>query len=142
MSESIVIQVIIAASSIIVAFISLIATYINRKDVRAVKTEVKNNHGTNLRADLDKANLNAELAKNSSLRTEILVGDLDNTIKYFASSLKRHYKLGIKSSNNIKAEMADIKQKLDLHITEEVPATVKKVLDITTEMINEIEGKP
>ena len=59
MSDSIIVQVIISLSSIIVALISLIAVYMNRQDVKDVKHQVKNAHSTNLRKDLDDAKLEA-----------------------------------------------------------------------------------
>lgn len=146
MSESIVIQVIISLSSIIVALISLIAVYMNRQDVKDVKHQVKNAHSTNLRKDLDDAKLEAELAKNSALRTEVFVSDLNDTINSFAHSLKRHFKLTAKAAeetksdvNEVKLAVNDVNQKLIFHIEKEMPDEIKKVLATTSKMIEHYE---
>ena len=57
MSEPVIIQIIITAGAVVVAIVSLIATYANRQDVKDVKDQVKNTHDTNLRQDIDKVKM-------------------------------------------------------------------------------------
>lgn len=133
MSEPVIIQIIITAGAVVVAIVSLIATYANRQDVKDVKDQVKNTHETNLRQDIDKVKMDAELAQNSAHRTEIFINDLKETIDSFENSMKRHTGLQAKALSEIRSDVGTFGQRLDAHIEREVPNTVRKSLGAAKE---------
>ena len=134
-SEPIVIQIIITIGAVLVSVVSLIATLVNRQDnkdtrqdVKDVKEQVKNTHDTNLRQDLDKVKEETALTSASVHRTERYVEDLDTTIRSLEHSLERHTGLWAKAMAEVRSDVRTFRERMDKHVEEEVPTTVRRSL--------------
>lgn len=89
MTEGVLIQLITTGGVIIVAILSLI----NHRAVREVRSQVQNEHSSNLRHDLDAAADAAKQAKEAAHRTERYVKDLDVSLKALEHSLDRRFEM-------------------------------------------------
>lgn len=103
----------------------LAAALVSRRDVGAIKEQVKNTHTRNLREDVDAAVASAGTAANaatraseSAHRTERHVEDLSKSIRAIEHSLDRATKLQDAATEELRAD-------LDRHI-DEVPGMLAK----------------
>lgn len=113
----------------------LAAALVSRRDMGAIKEQVKNTHSRNLREDVDAAVSSAStaaeaatLASESAHRTERFVEDLSKSIRAIEHSLDRTTKLQGKAIDELRTDLGTHIDSVPTVLAQQVPPMIAEAI--------------
>ena len=84
-----------------------------RETLQEVKAQVSNDHGTNLREDLDQTREDVQLLQSGQSRNLRFLEDLDTSLRSLVHSMDRHNKLSTRDMLALREDVSEIRHTVD-----------------------------